>query len=257
MNAKEGKLMDGDVSLDSSPIERRQSGVTLSVDPARTVPANEIHTEDDKEKVFNYVAHVVHEVMNALAAIEGNSACIPAHSENEIPIRHIQSTTKKAAGLLKSLEMMMRSYKGFEMQFVSVSLEEIIEFISYRNRIEIIPHLMVDRIYVDGTYFWSVIENLIINAKKYGEPPFVIESTIEDGNIVIRVIDFGKGFTGNTEEMFDLYKRGPNVQNKKGTGVGLHYCRTIVEKHSGTITAENHDEGGAVFTIKIPNLSPK
>jgi K+-sensing histidine kinase KdpD len=55
-----------------------------------------------------------------------------------------------------------------------------------------------------------------------------------------------------TSPLFNEYQRGENSANKPGFGLGLHYCKLVCEKHGGTITAKNGDQGGATFTITIP-----
>ena len=37
-----------------------------------------------------------------------------------------------------------------------------------------------------------------------------------------------------------------------GTGLGLAIVREIARRHSGTATAENRPDGGAVFRVKLP-----
>ena len=39
-----------------------------------------------------------------------------------------------------------------------------------------------------------------------------------------------------------------------GTGLGLAIARKLAEVHNGTLTAENHPDGGAIFTLSLPKL---
>jgi two-component system sensor histidine kinase KdpD len=41
-----------------------------------------------------------------------------------------------------------------------------------------------------------------------------------------------------------------------GTGLGLSIAKGFIEAHNGTITAANRQNGGAIFTIKIPTDMP-
>jgi CheY-like chemotaxis protein len=49
-----------------------------------------------------------------------------------------------------------------------------------------------------------------------------------------------------------LFKAFETTKEGAGTGLGLHLCRQIVERHKGTIGAENLPGGGACFAFTVP-----
>jgi two-component system sensor histidine kinase KdpD len=54
--------------------------------------------------------------------------------------------------------------------------------------------------------------------------------------------------------IFDGYSMNHNrsADTAKGMGIGLSICKTIVNAHGGTITAQNREHGGAMFTFTLP-----
>jgi len=65
-------------------------------------------------------------------------------------------------------------------------------------------------------------------------------------------MDRGKGFpVSELSSVFNKFYRGMDAK-AGGTGLGLSIVKGFVEAHHGTVTAENRQNGGAVFTIKIP-----
>lgn len=111
--------------------------------------------------------------------------------------------------------------------------------------------------------------NLIHNALKYSPPRGVVTVTVEvdragtldtgadrTGNpvILIRVEDEGPGIESHDlPHLFELFfrkKDGGDV--RVGRGLGLHFCRLVVEAHHGRIWAANRPSGGAVFTVALP-----
>jgi C4-dicarboxylate-specific signal transduction histidine kinase len=65
----------------------------------------------------------------------------------------------------------------------------------------------------------------------------------------VSVRDRGRGIADDVHaklfEPFFTTKRG-------GMGMGLAICRSTVESYGGRLTAENHEEGGAVFAFALP-----
>ena len=70
-----------------------------------------------------------------------------------------------------------------------------------------------------------------------------------DGRIELAVSDNGPGFSDEVRDRLFM----PFATTKPdGLGVGLSICRTIVESHGGTLTAESPPEGGALFRFSVP-----
>jgi PAS domain S-box-containing protein len=111
----------------------------------------------------------------------------------------------------------------------------------------------------DPTRLERVLANLLSNAIKYSPDGGPIEVCVDqDGDwAVLSVTDEGIGIPAtDLPYVFDRFRRGENAAGKiPGTGIGLTAVRDIVERHGGTITAENREETGAVFTVRLP-LSP-
>jgi signal transduction histidine kinase len=74
----------------------------------------------------------------------------------------------------------------------------------------------------------------------------------------IEINDNGAGIHPNDlERIFDPFVSLETKYSVKGTGIGLHLCRIIVENHNGTIKA--HSDGlnqGSTFIIDLSFLLP-
>jgi len=67
------------------------------------------------------------------------------------------------------------------------------------------------------------------------------------------VTDQGLGFEAQYgERIFGVFQRLHGRGEYEGTGIGLAICRTIAERHGGTISATSAPEQGATFTLHLP-----
>ena len=108
---------------------------------------------------------------------------------------------------------------------------------------------------VDVFHFENVISNLIDNAVKYGGNQIEMNIRSVLNTIEITVVDDGNGIEKNQKEkIFDKFYRVPkgNTHDVKGFGIGLYYCKKIIEKHEGVIGLTS-DKSKTIFKITIPN----
>jgi signal transduction histidine kinase len=104
----------------------------------------------------------------------------------------------------------------------------------------------------------QIFTNLILNSLIHG---FVKEQDVYKiqvkAAIIERmlVVEYRDNGTGIPEEVLnDIFKLFFTTKKEQGgSGIGLHIVRNLLkEKFDGSITCVNNDEGGVVFTIRIP-----
>jgi C4-dicarboxylate-specific signal transduction histidine kinase len=109
---------------------------------------------------------------------------------------------------------------------------------------------------VDPIQIQRVLVNLISNAIEAMEgsrilPLVKVRAAITDQDeMLIQVIDNGPG-VDDTEKIFDAFV----TTREKGLGIGLTVSRSIIEAHGGRLWAENNPDGGATFSIALPQSS--
>ncbi len=124
----------------------------------------------------------------------------------------------------------------------------------------IIDPIYVTKIRCDDLQLMRVFFNLLRNAEKYADPKepqkYIRVSVTENEReyFVLTFADNGIGVPAGEERcIFQKFKRGSNAAKyfPQGTGLGLSFCRSIMEKHGGQITVE-HTSKPTVFRLKFP-----
>ncbi|HET9621515.1 MAG TPA: ATP-binding protein [Kofleriaceae bacterium] len=176
-------------------------------------------------------------------------------------VRHAVAAIQRIVGALKRYshldQQAVRSeadvHEGLETTLVL--LHHALRDIVIERRYGSLPRVPV---FVDElNQVWT---NLIQNAQQAltgragsGGPAsgtIAIETTSEDGWVVVRVIDNGPGVPPSAlprifEPFFTTKPKG------EGTGLGLGIARQIVDKHGGTMRCES-EPGRTVFEVRLP-----
>ena len=109
-------------------------------------------------------------------------------------------------------------------------------------------------VFIDFGLIEQVLHNLVLNAIQNAAPGTNIRLKFfyDYESLIIQVMDRGKGFPASeTTTIFNKFYRGKDSVTG-GTGLGLSIVKGFIEAHGGTVIAENRQNGGAIFTIKIP-----
>jgi len=111
------------------------------------------------------------------------------------------------------------------------------------------------KVRVDGTKLTRVVDNLINNAveamSRGGR--LTLESRVEDDEYVIAIGDEGEGIS---EDDLSLIFRPFFSTKETGMGLGLTYCKEVVEAHGGSIEVASEKGVGTVATVRLPLGEP-
>jgi C4-dicarboxylate-specific signal transduction histidine kinase len=109
----------------------------------------------------------------------------------------------------------------------------------------------------DRVQLQQVILNLMLNAFSAmsgtgldgARRVIVRTNAIDESNVLIEVQDNGTGIAAEQlESIFDPFI----TSRPEGLGMGLSICRSIIERHGGTISAANNPNRGAKISITLP-----
>lgn len=108
----------------------------------------------------------------------------------------------------------------------------------------------------DREHFPQVLENIIQNAIKFNDQE---KTTIEiaviplSRSVDIIVKDNGPGFQeDNPNRLLDEGARGNNTTDIEGSGLGLHYCKRVIEQIGGSISLQDNPiQRGGVVCIQL------
>ena len=109
--------------------------------------------------------------------------------------------------------------------------------------------------YVDANLLVRVLANLLNNALKYtpSDSSMQILTSASQDYVEVTVCDNGPGIPAEEREViFDKYYQAENRHHpeRKGQGLGLAFCKMVIDAHGGRIWVDG--EQGACFHFTIP-----
>lgn len=112
---------------------------------------------------------------------------------------------------------------------------------------------------VDPQRIEQVLGNLLSNALRYtpdgGRIVVRLESSAKPAGLRLSVHDSGAGIPPEAlPHIFERFYRADRARSRTdgGSGLGLTIARQLIEAHGGRLSAANHPQGGAIFTIFLP-----
>lgn len=226
-----------------------------------------------RELITETLIHDLRSPVSAiLGALEVIETALPDASggENDVTVQALQVARRGAQRVLSLIETLMdisRMQSGkMEITRALVDLQSLVkgvvnEFLPQSNEYGLIlrndlppglPYL-----YVDPAKITRVIANLIDNALKFAPSgsQIVISGMVDEKNcLVISISDQGPGIPAEyRQKVFERFSQVPGVRGRRrGTGLGLTFCKLAVEAHGGSIWVEPNTPQGSRFTFALP-----
>ncbi|NET45099.1 hybrid sensor histidine kinase/response regulator [Okeania sp. SIO2B3] len=116
-----------------------------------------------------------------------------------------------------------------------------------------LPEVICKKVAIDVTLYHRVLDNLISNAIKFSphnSQVIVSLELLKSGDYKIEVLDSGPGVPEKLrQKIFEKYEIGTMMSGVSQIGLGLAFCKMVVEAHGDKICVRNNQPQGAIFEI--------
>lgn len=232
----------------------------------------EIELETQRERLrANLLRAISHDLRTPLTSISGNAGVLMEKSivlgedKKQELYRSIYDDSMWLVNLTENLLSITRIENGtMHLQLSPELLDDVFsEALSHLDRqakehsirVELPDDLLMAK--MDARLIIQVIINILNNAVKYTPKGshILLRAQKEHSMVSVSISDDGPGIPDAAKEhLFDMfYTAGQgSSDNRRGLGLGLSLCRSIINAHGGTITVNGNSPHGAVFTFTLP-----
>ncbi|MFC0512763.1 ATP-binding protein [Mucilaginibacter angelicae] len=217
------------------------------------------------------MAIVNHELRAPLTIIKLNTQFLInhlAHSINKQPVKLLNMVDQHINGMTKLIDEYLSPSTSNEgpaqLNFSLFDVNDLVDTVLGEMKILYPGHRFckyptADSILVRGDKYkiTQVLVNYLTNAAKFSPPCSHININIDrnENDVEISVHDQGAGINEeNGQLLFQKFYQcnQKSVRQKNSKGLGLYIVKSIIQKHGGTVKAENGKNGGAVFSFSLP-----
>ena len=216
------------------------------------------------------LADVSHELMTPLTAIRGyvQTLAMPGLDADDSSRRRyldiVDAETYKLEAIIGDLLDLARlEGGGGNLVMESVPVRDLFQQVvdrhgpTIQNRDIKVTVSVADDLQVrgDAHRLEQALQNIAANALRHTPEGGRIELRGErrGDRIRLSVRDTGSGIPDeHLPHLFDRFYKADPSRSHAGSGLGLSIVRAIVQRHGGTVAAQNAPEGGAVFEIDLP-----
>lgn len=204
---------------------------------------------DGQLKAWQQIIRVLsHEIRNSLTPVSSMAETLADKCLIERDKKVLEVITERCQHLQNFVDRYSSLSVKADITRQNVSINELCHSISKLfNNFPIAFDISVNFLWVDLILFEQVLINLIKNAIEAEATNLQINFSEHEQHFIIEMIDDGHGFA-NMENLFvPLYST-----KSDGQGIGLSFCRNVIEQHQGIIELDNNEEKGVTIMIILP-----
>jgi signal transduction histidine kinase len=230
------------------------------------------HQRDDLQRLQlqkeQLAAFLVHDLKNPVNGIELQAEVVrrdPGATErSRRAAGRIQDETRALMRMITNLLDISKADEGRLVPArgeidLSALIAEVIEAMRARAEgagVALVSDLRVATLRADHDLVRRTLENLVDNAIRHAPEESVVrlEAVRTDGATELRVADAGRGVPADQrEQVFERFVQAADgAGGRTNRGLGLAFCKLVVEAHGGGIQIEDANPG-AIFCVSLPD----
>jgi two-component system, sensor histidine kinase and response regulator len=227
-----------------------------------------LHLREEMLQLRMDLSHmVIHDLRNPLANILLSCQILQMRGldDRTAPkIQQIEYAGQRLESMIDSLLMTAKLESGkLALHPTGVDLPELVqsvcaEFaaIAQQQGVNLVQELTPGELIIQGdaTLLRRVLDNLLSNALKFApaQSDVTVAVLAHDHQVLLQVRDRGQGVSPELrDQIFAKFEIGQHLPQVKQMGLGLAFCKLVVEAHGGQIRVGDNAPTGCVFTITL------
>ena len=268
------------IVMNNEPFDSFENSILLSIlgEGALALESEQTAIEKEKAAVLakneqlraNLLRSISHDLRTPLTSISGNAGLLAASGETmtqekkSVLYSNIYDDSLWLINLVENLLAVTKIEDGsMHLKCTAELLDEIIdESLRHISRKSTEHHIVVNHsenflmVKIDARLIMQVIINIVDNAIKYTPEGSTIEisSFCQGKNAVVSIADNGHGIPDVAKpHIFDMFYTAEKIaDSRRSLGLGLALCKSIITAHGGTISVDDKQPSGTVFTFTLP-----
>lgn len=238
-------------------------GVAIAVDRANSAKANAERERDELRRTV--AAAISHDLRNPLHTATLATAILkrlPQGAKAPAPIQQLERSHRRIDRLLSAIldSLAFDGRQAVTVRATVFELRDLVQEIVEDHASKLGGRVSVDgnaQVHWDRDAMYRAIENLLLNADKYGAPGRPIHCAIQADNHDVRLDVTNESSLipeAEWQSIFEPFARGKgaHVASKDGWGVGLAFSRLVATAHGGVIRVKSSDQATTVFELSAP-----
>jgi signal transduction histidine kinase len=234
----------------------------------RRMEQSQLELQQQQQVQEDYVHMVIHDLRGALTGVVGSlelltSGKVIDPADQQMLIHNSLLNSQHMARMISNVLDVYKIEAGqMNLNRHPVDVAELLDRVVHRwqntlaweeKRLELSLPEILPLILADRDLLERVIDNLLSNASKYGTVVH-LRAAVKSGAILISVVDNGPGIPPqDRQRIFSKFNQANlGSAQRKGTGLGLAFCKLAVEAHQGAIEVQDTPGGGATFIVRLP-----
>lgn len=179
-----------------------------------------------------------HEIRNSLTPVSSMAETLADKASNERDKMILGVITERCLHLQSFVNRYSSISQQLQIHSQLLSVKHVIKSISgLFTDVNITLNATIDEFWADSEFIEQIFINLFKNSQEAGAKDIRVNLALQDQYYIIEVVDNGHGFSNLNNLFVPLYSTKP-----QGQGIGLSFCRNIVEQHHGVMELHNNDD---------------
>ena len=206
-----------------------------------------------------FLAVTAHELRSPVGVLASSATLLARRHEDLTPEERVElaeGVNRNAGQLRRLLEDLLTASRArartLDLRPVGLAVDEHLANLvaALRNAqpgadvvLAAAPGLVV---YADPGRFGQMVDNLLVNALRHGQPPVTVGARAEGNQVVVTVSDAGPGVPSEVlPRLFERYGTSTG-----GSGLGLFIVRELALAHGGNV---EYDVAEKTFALRLPS----